>query len=1005
MYTYQDIWTGADETTTVHELLERTRHCEGTALDIWGETMSYQTFHARSDAVAAFLQHKGYGKGDMILVTMDLCCNLYCVITGVIKAGAVVVPLDKDLPGGRLASIIEQTAPVLQITDELAGTMLTEGKERTFCPVYRQMSSQDVLAVLYTSGSTGIPCGIRVISSVMVCSLIPMPENRILSEALGTCTALFNISHPSFAFGFTNFYYTILYGKKFVHIRMGQADTLERIAAKLNENESCFLFFPPSAVLACLENERVRSSFSHVGGVMVGSDIVKPSLMEDMRSVLQPGARIVVLYGSSEVALATARLVVHPEKAHSVGFPTAFSRIEIVDEDRKPLPVGEPGEVSVRGVRVNMGYIGAENQKQKKIVFHPDGTRTWYSGDFGYLKENGELFVLGRMDRIIKHNGFRLDPVEIEECLKRELGVKNAAVKQFERMGRSVLCAFYEHPFSVPEEEIRQKLSEQLPRYSIPERFVQLEKMPLTDRGKLDYRALSLPDSEEPAPYEAPRTKEEKQICEAFAKGMKLSRVGVNESFFALGGDSILAAGVLSMLREEGLEVTVEELFRTPTPAMLAGCARHVAVPDQEKKDSCADDPGRTEELHWKGWLPQELAELAEDERTEAVYPADPSTAFYLFLQESGSSYTRGNRIRFRIRSKKGYTEAAFRERVKQITAKHPVLRSSFVRTKDGKPYQVFWKETEPSVYYKDLHSLSEEARERFLDGFFQVMEEEGSLFSAACFPADDSFCELLLCLRHVLTDGLSLYEVIRELTADSILPGTDAFYLWREKLMQEEDRIPPELQEHYKDFGEKMLLPSGKGTKDFTVRVRKLSLDPDKTRAIQESCAREGVSLVTFAEYCYGKSLLSATGRDWIWFSHLYSGRSPELPGSEAIVGNLFYTMPVRISSRMSVQEFQEELLLPWRYPYSRQNSLYRRLNRFIIEEGLVSNNFTEFGGNVLQARDIQENTRTGHAVENKDGCLTITLRHFDREEENRSYDRIEQSLLSLLDQASSEH
>ena len=73
MYTYQDIWTGADETTTVHELLERTRHCEGTALDIWGETMSYQTFHARSDAVAAFLQHKGYGKGDMILVTMDLC--------------------------------------------------------------------------------------------------------------------------------------------------------------------------------------------------------------------------------------------------------------------------------------------------------------------------------------------------------------------------------------------------------------------------------------------------------------------------------------------------------------------------------------------------------------------------------------------------------------------------------------------------------------------------------------------------------------------------------------------------------------------------------------------------------------------------------------------------------------------------------------------------------------------------------------------------------------------
>lgn len=1004
MYTNKEIWTGTDENTTVHELLERTRHCEGTAMDIWGEAMSYQTFHERSDAVAAFLQQKGYGKGDMIVVIMDLCCDYYCVMTGVIKAGAIVVTLDKDLPDARLAQIIEQTAPVLKITDELAETMLTEGKKLTFCPVDRQMSSQDVLAVLYTSGSTGVPCGIRVISSVMVCSLLPMPENRILSGALGACTAVFNISHPSIAFGFTNFYYTILYGKKFVHIRMGQADTMEMIAAKLNENENCFLFFPPSAVLACLENERVRRSFSHVGGVMVGSDIVKPSLVEDMRSVLQPGAGIVILYGSSEVALATSRLVVHPEKAHSVGFPTAFSRIEIVDEDRRPLSVGEPGEVSVRGIRVNMGYIGAQNQKHNKIVFHPDGTRTWYSGDLGYLNENGELFVLGRMDRIIKHNGFRLDPVEIEECLKREVGVKNAAVKQFERTGRSVLCAFYEHPSPLPEEKIRQKLSEKLPRYSIPERFVQLDKMPLTDRGKLDYRALSLPDPAGPAVYEAPRTKEEKLICSAFEKVMKVPRAGVNESFFALGGDSILAAGVLSLLRDEGLELTVEELFRKPTPAMLAGCARQAALPDQGEKEAFADESGLAEEMSWKDHLPEELAYLADDENTEAVYPTDPSTGFYLFLQESGSGYTRGNRIRFRIRSKKGYTEEAFRERVKQITAKHPVLRSSFVRTKEGKPYQVFWKETEPSVYYKDLRPLSEEARERFLGGFFQVMEEGGSLFSAACFPADDSFCELLLCLRHVLTDGLSLYEVIRELTADSIRPGADAFYLWRKKLMQEENRIPPELLEHYRDFGEKMLLPSGGGTGDFTVRVRKLSFDPDKTRAIQEKCAKEGVSLVTFTEYCYGKSLLGAMGRDWIWFSHLYSGRSPELPGSDAIVGNLFYTMPVKISSRMTVQEFQEELLLPWRYPFSTQNSLYRSLNRFIVEEGLVSNNFTGFGENVLWARDVQENTRTGHSVENRDGCLTITLRHFDREEDNRSYDRIEQSLLSLLDPAPSE-
>ena len=196
MYSYKEIWKNADVGTTIHELLERTRGLYGTALDIYGEEMSYQTFHEQSDAVAASLQHRVQNREDagtagraVIIVSMQVSCLLYCVITGVVKAGAVVVVTEEDMPKERLAGIREQTNAVLQITDALARTLLKEGRRLLFRPV-KDSIAEDVFAVWYTSGSTGEPCGIRVIAPVMTCSLLPEPRNKILTDALGECKHL-----------------------------------------------------------------------------------------------------------------------------------------------------------------------------------------------------------------------------------------------------------------------------------------------------------------------------------------------------------------------------------------------------------------------------------------------------------------------------------------------------------------------------------------------------------------------------------------------------------------------------------------------------------------------------------------------------------------------------------------------------------------------------------------------------------------------------------------------
>ena len=336
------------------------------------------------------------------------------------------------------------------------------------------------------------------------------------------------------------------------------------------------------------------------------------------------------------------------------------------------------------------------------------------------------------------------------------------------------------------------------------------------------------------------------------------------------------------------------------------------------------------------------------------------------------------------------------------MTHRHPVLRSRFLRTGDGKAYQVFHKEMKTPVYYRDLSSLSEDARERFLKGFFQAMEEDGALFAAGCFPDTKNSCDLLICTSHTLLDGISATIVINELTADELPSGTDVFYEWRERLLADKDRIPGQLSGYYKDFGERMLLSSGEGGGSFQVHVREITFDRVHTEAILRRCAKEAVSLVTFAEYCYGKGLLQATGRDWLWFSHLYSGRDPELTGSDVTTGNLFYTMPVRIRGGMCVQEFQEQLLIPWQYPYSTENALYRRLNSWRVEEGIVSNTFTGFGENVLTVQDFEENQRTGHSMRLKEGCLSITLRYLDGPKQNAAYDIIEQVLRRMPERPS---
>ena len=1066
---FKDIWKGADEHTTIHELLEKTRCCEGTAMDICGETMSYERFHALSDAAAACLQSEGLGKEDIVIVSMRACCELFCMIAGVIKAGAVVTVTEDTIPETRLKAIRGTTHAKKHITQKDAAAIFEKGRALPYRPVFTERTAGDVYAIWFTSGSTGEPCGIRTVSYNTILNIIGVKGNEAMFDMLSNCTALLSISHPGFALGFTNFFYTILYGKKYVHIQTGLNHTMSDTAAKLRENDSCAMLYTPSAVEACLADEETRAALKHCRSIMIGSDMVKPSLVCDLRSALKEDAKILILYGVSEVGLVAVRVVEHPEKMFSVGHLTAFTEMTVVDEQRRPLRAGEKGEIAFCGIRVGPSYLNASANKMNKYVFGEDGSRTFYTGDYGYITEDGEVFMLGRVDRIIKHLGFRVDPMEIEEAMKKELHVRQAAVKQVEYHGRPVLAAFYVNPERLDPEKIRNRIASVLPRYALPERFIRLDALPLTERGKLDYRALTIPETDgEPAAYEAPATQTEEKLGRAFSEVLKIPKVGRRDSFFELGGDSVIAMLLLSkLMKEYGIRLTVADIFHAPTVEGLAlllaqaeragdpaggpagdgedgedGTKQRKTVKKQAEQEESAQRETPQEESAQEGapqgggaqretpqeesaqegapqegapqgggaaaalehltpeelQLPPQLMPLLEDEETEAIYPAEGASALYLFLRENKSRFSRNGRMLFCISCRRSYTEEGIRVRVRALQAAHPVLRSYFYKDQSGKRWQVFRKEQEAPVYYKDISALSAAARERFVSGFRGVMEEADAPFQLACFPDGGGGTILLLYAWHALLDGMSASILINELAAEEMPAQTDAFYALRSRRLRESGREVEALTDYYRNFGERMRLPVSPLTDKTAMKAREIALDRDETRALEAYCRGKNISLITYAEYSFGKGLLSALGREDVWFSCTYSGRDGDLPGSEGIVGNLFYQMPVQIRSDMTPADFQEGLLIPWQYPYITESALYKRLNMHQVEEGVISHMFIPYGEDVISVTDTPDPMNNSHSMEMRDGCLVLTLRHPEGEAEERSFDRIEQVMRRLM-------
>jgi amino acid adenylation domain-containing protein len=575
-----------------HQLFEEqaARTPYRTALSFRGRHLSYSELDERAERLARRLRRRGVGPETTVGVLLERTPELVVALLAVWKAGGAYLPLDPTHPRHRLSFVISNAEPRLVITEGQLAELLPEdsapplvldaegGAETGDGPAAEEGGGDDSPAevraehmayVIYTSGSTGEPKGVMVEHRQLVSTLCAAAEHFGLdADDAAVCSApaafdifLFELLSP------------LLCGGRV--LLTDNRELLEEAVMEEVLREATFFHSTPGlmsqAVGFAARQEAGR--YGQMKTLLVGGDAVPPDLLRQMRAAF-PSAEVHIGYGPTEATMICTAWRV-PEGAEVeqqlMGKALGNARLRLCDRHGRLVPVGVVGEVYIGGAGVAKGYLKREELTRERFV-ELGGERYYRSGDLARFLPDGVLAFAGRADTQVKVRGYRIELGEVEAALARHPGVSQCAVVARDEGGEKRLVAYVVggEGAAPSAAELRAHLAGQVPQYMVPSQFVGLDALPLNANGKVEKRALPEPPAQagDEGEYVAPRSPAEELVAALWAEVLKVSRVGVRDDFFALGGHSILAARVVNRMKEcFGVEIPLRDLFECPTVA------------------------------------------------------------------------------------------------------------------------------------------------------------------------------------------------------------------------------------------------------------------------------------------------------------------------------------------------------------------------------------------------------------------------------------------------------
>ncbi|MEU2126475.1 amino acid adenylation domain-containing protein, partial [Nocardia niwae] len=729
---------------------------DAIALDYAGVTLTYAEFDARVNALAHHLIGLGVRPDTLVGLAVRRSIDLVVGMYAILKAGGAYLPIDPDHPADRSAYVLAVAAPVVVLTTardepgfgrEVATLRIDEFAEPPTPDAPAVTRSADHIAyVIFTSGSTGRPKGVAVPHRAIVANL----RWRQRMYRLRADDAVVQKTPFTFDVSVWEFFWPLQVGARLVVAEPDGHRDPAYLARLIGERGVTVAHFVPS-MLAVFVAESQAAAVDSLRLVFASGEALPAATAAAFRNIC--GATLHNLYGPTEAAVDVTAHEVTGADVAAVPIGVAADDIEllVLDDSLRPVARGVVGELYLAGVQLARGYVARPGLTAERFVADPEGPageRMYRTGDLvrwtpGVEGGPDELEYLGRTDFQVKLRGLRIELGEVEAALLRHPRVTQAAVVLHRRAGGDHLVGYVVGD-SIDDEEVLDRVRRELPEYMVPALLVPLDAMPLNANGKLDRRALPEPEfGSGAAVYRAPQSETEIAVAAVFAELLDVARVGADDDFFALGGNSLLATRALARIAAAlGATVDVRDFFDRPNVAAVAALSH----PDAARPPLVA------------GPRPEHVPLSPAQRRMWFLNRFDADTEQ---ARDLGAAAVDNIPVALRLR---GPLEvSALSAAITDLVARHEVLRTVYPQTPDGpaqsvrRVHAVF--DLTPAEVPEDR--LVAAVRRAAGQGFDVAEEIPVRVRLLRCGPEDHT---LVLVVHHIAADGFSLGPLMRDL-------------------------------------------------------------------------------------------------------------------------------------------------------------------------------------------------------------------------------------------------
>jgi mycobactin peptide synthetase MbtE len=558
-------------TDLVTEQVARTP--DNIAIVYEGRHYSYREVNESANRLAHWLIERGIGPEDRVAVLLDKSPELVITALGIVKAGAVYLPVDPTYPEERLSYILADSDPKVVLREPVTGLEDYPTTDPTDADRTSPLRPEHTAYLIYTSGSTGLPKGVPVPHR-------PIAEYFVWFGGEYEVTAhdrLLQVASQSFDVSIGEIFGMLAAGARLVIPRPGGLGDIGYLTDLLRNEGITSMHFVPSLLGLFLSLPGVNE-WRTLQRVPIGGEALPGELADKFHATFD--SLLHNFYGPTETVLNCTRYKVDGKQGTRIvpiGTPKINTQLHLLDDALQPVPVGVIGEIYIGGTHIAHGYHNRVGMTAERFVadpFHPGG-RMYRSGDLARRNADGDIEFVGRADEQVKVRGFRIELGEVAAAISVDPSVGQAVVvvSDLPGLGRSLVA--YVTPAGgadvVELDRIRARVGAALPEYMIPSAYVALDEIPITANGKIDRRALPEPELKSATDYREPATDTERHVAELFAELLDRDQVGADDSFFELGGHSLLATKLVAAVRARcGVDVGVQDVFEMSTVATMA---------------------------------------------------------------------------------------------------------------------------------------------------------------------------------------------------------------------------------------------------------------------------------------------------------------------------------------------------------------------------------------------------------------------------------------------------